>query len=154
MNNTNKLDQAYRTNTIIAYALAGSLLLYALIVEFFKFKGMAFNLFPGPLMDKLRFFCVFLSFAAYFIINYFNRKFLVKKPGASHEALLAKLTLANIVSLALSELPALCGFLLFLGSGNSRDFYLLLLISLLLFYAFFPRYGFWANWSRVGANNP
>ena len=59
------------------------------------------------------------------------------------------MTLANIVSLALSELPALFGFILFLGSGNPRDFYLLLIISVLLFYFFFPKFSFWSTWSRA-----
>ena len=100
-------------------------------------------------MDKLRFVFVFLSFAGYFIINFCNQKLLTKSPEDTIETLLGRLTLANVVSLALCELPALFGLVLFLGSGNSRDFYLLLIISVLLFFAFFPRYGFWSNWSRV-----
>ena len=69
-------------------------------------------------MDKLRFVFVFLSFAAYFIISFVNKKLLVRKPADTQAALLGKLTLANIISLALCELPALFGFVLFLCSGN------------------------------------
>jgi hypothetical protein len=144
-----KLEKAYQTNKIISYAMAGSVLMYVIIVEVFRFKGITFNIMQPAILDKLRFIFVFLSFAAYFIINFINQKLLVKKAEDSHEALLAKLARANIISLALCELPALFGFVLFICSGNPRDFYLLLLISLLLFYAFFPRYGFWSNWSRV-----
>ena len=149
MTANDKLEKTYRTNKIIGYALAGAMLLYAVIVEIFRYKGITPNLLPPSVLDKLRFIFVFLSFALYFMINFLNQKVLVKKSAATQEKLLQQLTLTNIVSLALGELPALFGFILFLGSGNPKDFYLLLIISVLLFYVFFPRYSFWSNWSRV-----
>jgi hypothetical protein len=152
VNTKSALEKAYQTSKIISYALAGSLLLYAVIVEIFRFKEVILNPLPPAVLDTLRFVSVFLSFALYFIIKYLNQKILVKKPADTQGTLLQKLALANIIALALSELPALFGFVLFLGSGNPRDFYLLLLISVLLFYAFFPRYSFWLYWSRVPDN--
>ncbi len=149
MTANDKLEKAYQTNKIISYALAASILLYAVIVEIFRFKGITLNLLAPAVLEKLRFVFVFLSFALYFIINFINQKLLVKKSTDTQESLLQKLALANIVSLAFCELPALFGFVLFLGSANPRDFYLLLIISVLLFYFFFPRYSFWSNWSRV-----
>jgi hypothetical protein len=149
MTANNKVEKTFRINKVISYALAGSLLLYAVIVEIFRFQGVILNPLPPAVLDTLRFVSVFLSFALYFITKFLNQKLLVKKPADTQEKLLQKLTLANIIALALSELPALFGFVLFLGSGNPRDFYLLLIISMLLFYAFFPRYSFWLYWSRV-----
>ncbi len=149
MTANDKLEKAYQTNKIISYALAASILVYAVIVEILRFNGAALNLLPSAVLEKLRFVFVFLSFALYFITNFVNQKLLVKTSADTQETLLQKLTLTNIVSLALSELPALFGLLLFLGSANPRDFYLLMIISVLLFYAFFPRYSFWSNWSRV-----
>ena len=149
MTANDKLEKTYRTNKLIGYVLAAAMLLYAVIVEIFRFKGINPNLLSSAALDKLRFIFVFLSFAAYFIINFINQKVLVKKTADTPEKLLQKLTLANIVSLVLCELPALFGLVLFLGTGNPRDFYLLLMISVLLLYAFFPRYSFWSNWSRV-----
>jgi hypothetical protein len=143
------LSKAYQTSKTISYALAASMLLYAGIVEALKFQEVTVHLFPPASLDKLRFVFVFLSFAAYFIINFVNQKILTKKSADTTATLLGKLALANVISLALCELPALFGLLLFLSSGNSRDFYLLLIISVLLFFAFFPRYSFWSNWSRV-----
>jgi hypothetical protein len=149
MTANDKLAKAYQTNNIISYALAASMLLYVVIVEAFRFKGVTLNLLNLAILEKLRFVFVFLSFALYFIINFFNQKLLVKKSTDTQESLLQKLTLTNIISLACCDLPALFGFVLFLCSGNPRDFYLLLIISVLLFYFFFPRYSFWSNWSRV-----
>jgi hypothetical protein len=149
MPNEEPWAKAYQTSTIISYAMAGSLLVYAVIVEVFKWQEIKVHIIPADFLDMLRFVFVFLSFAAYFIINFLNKKVLTKNSADTTATLLGRLTLATIISLALAELPALFGLILFLGSGNSRDFYLLLLISALLFYAFFPRAGFWANYSRA-----
>ncbi len=149
MNRDNELERAYRTSKIISAAMAGSLLMYVIIVEVLKFREITLNILPTPILDMLRFIFVFLSFAAYFIINFLSNKLLIKKPEASHEELLGKLARANIISMALCELPALFGLVLFLGSGIPREFYLLLILSLILFYIFFPRYSFWSAWSKI-----
>jgi hypothetical protein len=147
-----KLESTFRINKILGYAVAAAMLVYAAVVEVFRFKEISFNVMDPAVLEKLRFVFVFLSFAAYFIINFLNKKILVKQPGQTREKLLQKLTLANLVSLTLAELPALFGLILFLGSGNPRDFYPLLIISALNFYVFFPKFSFWSNWSRVVDN--
>jgi F0F1-type ATP synthase membrane subunit c/vacuolar-type H+-ATPase subunit K len=149
MQTDNELEKSYRTNKIIGAAMAGSVFIYAIIVEVLKFQQITFTVVSEPILDNLRFVFVFLSFAAYFIITFIRKRLLFKYPTDNQETLLRKLTLTNIVTLALCELPALFGLCLFLVSGNPRDFYLLLLISALLFYVFFPRYTFWAAWSQV-----
>jgi hypothetical protein len=151
MPNKENWEKAYRTSTIISYAMAASVLVYAVIVEVFKWQEIKVQLIPPDFLDKLRFVFVFLSFAGYFIIDYCRKRLLTKSAADTPETLLGRLALANIISLALAELPALLGLFLFLGSGEPRDFYLLLLISVLLFYAFFPRAGFWASYSRAMA---
>ena len=149
MTANDKLEKAYQTNKIISYALAASILLYAVIVEVFRFKGVTLkSSAPGspgktPLCLRVSLLC------PVFYHQLCQSEAVGKKVDGYSGKLLQKSTLANIVSLALSELPALFGFVLFLGSANPRDFYLLLIISVLLFYVFFPRYSFWSNWSRV-----
>jgi hypothetical protein len=154
MPENHSLAPAYQTGRIIGYAMAGSLLVYAGIVEVFKSQEISFHLFPEAVLDKLRFVCVFLSFAGYFLIKFCRQQILTKKPDDTTENRLTRLALANIVSLALAELPAFFGLLLFLNSGNSRDFYLLGLISLLLLYAFFPHYPFWAGYAQAIDQTP
>lgn len=148
MEASDKLSKAYKIHKILAIAMTASLAVYLIVVEVLKYQEFTPMSQSGPLLDNLRFISVFFAFAAYFIINYLRKKLLVKKPGDSHETLLAKLGLANLVCLALCEIPALFGLVLFFFSGNPRDFYPLAVISLLLFYAFFPRYPFWAVWSN------
>lgn len=143
------LAKVFQTNRIIAYGMAASLLVYAVVVEILKRQGVTLNAIPPHLGDNLRFAFVFVSFAAYFLIKFARNKLLVKTPADTQETLLGRLTLVNIISLALSELPALLGLILFLGSGDAKDFYLLGIISLLLFYVFFPQYNFWVYWTTV-----
>ncbi len=90
MTANNKLAKAYQINKIISYALAASMLLYVVIVEAFRFKGITLNLLPPAVLDKLRFVFVFLSFALYFIINFINQKLLIKKSADTSGKLAAE----------------------------------------------------------------
>ena len=81
-----KLEKAYQTNRIISYALAVSILVYAVIVEVFRFQNVSLNLMPPSVLEKLSFIFVFLSFALYFIINYINKKLLVKTPAVPRKS--------------------------------------------------------------------
>lgn len=138
----------FQVQQILASALAASLLVYAVVVEVLRRQALAFWSTPLTFLDSLRFIFVFLAFAVYFVIRFGQQKILVKKPTDSREVLLAKLSRASLLSLILAELPAMLGFVLFLLSGNPRDFYLLMVISLLLFYVAFPRYRIWVLWSQ------
>ncbi|MFW6137276.1 MAG: hypothetical protein ACOC5U_04280, partial [Candidatus Aminicenantaceae bacterium] len=40
---------------------------------------------------------------------------------------------------ALCEIPALLGLMFFLLTGTSRDFYFLLILSVILFFMYFPK---------------
>ena len=95
MNSASGLEKTYRINKILGFAVAAAMLVYAAIVEVFRFKEISFNVLDPAVLENLRFVFVFLSFAAYFIINFLKKKILVKKPGETQEKLLQKLTLAN-----------------------------------------------------------
>lgn len=142
------LAQACRLQQIIAAALAASLLVSAIIVEVLAQQGLIVWSVPGTMLDSLRFVFVFLAFAVYFVMRFGQQKILVKKPTDSRETLVTKLRLASLLSLALAELPAVFGLVLFLASGNRRDFYPLLVISLILLYVSVPRYTIWMVWSQ------
>lgn len=142
------LAKVFRIQQIIAVALAATLLVYAIIVEVLLRQGLIVWAAPGTWLDSLRFVFVFLAFADYFVMRYGQQKILVKKPTDSRETLIAKLQVASLLSLILAELPAVFGLVLFLASGNRRDFYPLMIISLILLYVSFPRYAIWTVWSQ------
>jgi hypothetical protein len=48
-----------------------------------------------------------------------------------------------VAGLALAEVPAVLGLTLFLLGGYNRDFYYLLLVSLVLAFMYFPRASVW-----------
>lgn len=142
------LARVFRSQQIVASALVASLLVYAIIVEVLQRQGLTVWSVSSTLLNGLRFIFVFLAFGVYFLIRLAQQRILVKKPTDTRDILLRKLSLASFVSLALAAVPALLGFVIFLGSGNSRDFYPLMVISLILFYVTFPRYAIWAVWSQ------
>ncbi|AEB09421.1 hypothetical protein [Desulfobacca acetoxidans] len=149
MNSATPLIKAFRINAIISGAMLGSLFLYAVIVEVFRYRHVTPPFSMPSLLENLRLVFVFLSFAVYFMINFFRKRILVKQLEDTPEVLIRKLSMAHLISLALAELPAVFGLLLFLLSGISRDYYLLMVLSIALFYIYFPRYSFWEAWSKV-----
>jgi hypothetical protein len=55
----------------------------------------------------------------------------------------------SMISAALCEVPVILGWVLFFLSGNVRDFYILLFISLVLFVLYFPRFSNWEEWIKA-----
>lgn len=64
-----------------------------------------------------------------------------KAPGRA--ARLGLLNRAALSSLAASMVPATIGFVLYLLAGQTRDFYILAFVSLLLLFFYFPRPAAW-----------
>ncbi len=148
------LPGVFRVHQILAAALAAALLVYVVVVEVLSRRAGAIWPIPEHLLANLRFIFVFLAFAVYFLMRFAQQRLLVKKPADSRQVLVAKLSLNSAVSLALAEMPAVLGLVLFLASGNSRDFYPLLVISLILLYVAFPRYTFWEVWAQPRPQSP
>ncbi len=142
------LARAFRLQQMLAAALAAALLVYAIIVEVLSRQSYTVGGVPDTLLHNLRFVFVFLAFAVYFVMRFGQQRILVKKPTDTRQALVAKLSLASLISLVLAELPAVLGLVLFLMSGNRRDFYPLMVISLILLYVAFPRFTIWEVWSQ------
>lgn len=66
-----------------------------------------------------------------------------RRVGESEEAWLDRISSASIIGSALAELPGLLGLAIFLLGGYNRDFYALLLVSLVLLFMYFPRASAW-----------
>ena len=86
---------------------------------------------------NLKYILLAFALAHYFIIRYFQ-KFSLKSanylpPGA-------------IITYALCEAVAVYGLVLFFLSANATDFFIFMVISLLYFYLFYPRY---ADWEKL-----
>lgn len=152
------LRKAYKVTVIIGLALMASLLVYTIVVENIKklfdpFAGFAPM--PDDAAEMLRYVFLGITVLNLVLIGVLNKLILsakapaVKSPGYARFGAEARaLMTAAMVTFALCESVALYGLVIFLVQGSSNDFYLFLLISLLYFSIFFPRYSTWEAWVK------
>jgi hypothetical protein len=143
------LRKAYRTSSLVGAAVIASLFLYAVVVEVGRawlkpFLGFA------RVENALVLRYAFYAAAIVIVISsrILNSLILRKSRQDDPKAIIRKLSLAAIVSMALGEGPAVMGLALFLLGGFSRDFYMLLIVSLFLEFMYFPRLRNWENYLK------
>ena len=110
------------------------------------FKSMAFpvkDVSPGfdPEMVRYPFFGIALF--QFYVIRWIRRRLLSKKRDVQ------TLLTTTIITYALCESVAILGLILFFLGRSSFDFYLFLVLSLIYFYLFFPRYAQWEEWTNT-----
>jgi len=149
MEDLSGLRKAYRTSSLIGAAIIASLFLYAVVVEVGRawlkpFLGFA------RVENALVLRYAFYAAAIVMVISsrILNSLILRKSSLADAKAVIRKLSLAAIVSMALGEGPAVMGLALFLLGGFSRDFYMLLIVSLFLEFMYFPRLRNWQDYLK------
>ncbi len=154
MSSIKKLYAAYRTAMLLGVAIGGGLVFYVIVVEVFK----SYQQPEDPFADRsqydllrLIFYCV--SFAQFVVIGFVRGAVLRSKSHESVDTLIEKLVRANIITLALCELPALFGLVLFFIGGFYTDFYILLGVSMLMLFFYFPKYNRWKEWIRKKAGH-
>lgn len=89
-----------------------------------------------------------LSIIHVFLLRIVRGLLFKKLPINNRQMLISKLEQASIISVVLSEGPALYGLVFFFLSGMSRDFYLLLLVSGIILFMYFPRFKNWQYWLK------
>jgi hypothetical protein len=146
------LRKAYRASSLVGAAIIVSLFLYAVLVEVGRAwlkPFLGFARVENALVLRYGF------YAAAIVIVIFSRilnsLILRKSSQDAPVAIVRKLSLAAIVSMALGEGPAIMGLALFLLGGFSRDFYMLLIVSFFLEFMYFPRL---RNWQDYLENRP
>jgi len=149
MEDLSGLRKAYRTSSLVGAAVIASLFLYAVVVEVGRawlkpFLGFA------RVENALVLRYAFYAAAIVIVISsrILNSLILRKSRQDDPKAIIRKLSLAAIVSMALGEGPAVMGLALFLLGGFSRDFYMLLIVSLFLEFRYFPRLRNWENYLK------
>ena len=147
MENQNDFKRAYRLSAAIGIGLGSSLLIYVVVAEIIKSQQAFFNgLVTFHAMRILRYALYGLSIVNVLILRIIRAALLRKSPLDDRQALIAKLQRSSILSTALCEGPAIYGFILFLLGGMKRDFYFLLIVSLVLLFMCFPRIKNWEAW--------
>ena len=145
-----QLKAAFRTTVIISATLVASLLVYAVMVEVIKAQMNPFPgfLVPGRGAQNLRYLCYAVSIAAVVLMRLAGKSGLKTVPGEDVRQLIYRLSRATVLTFSLGELPAVFGFVLFLLTGSSKDFYILLFVSLCLQFIYFPRFKVWQTFVR------
>ena len=143
------LKKAYKTSFILYVAFMLSLVVYLVVFQILEasltdFQGM---------MEKIDFQWLRYAFYALGLVQIFLIKFIRETATRTIttvdvQTLINHLQRMSMISAALCEVPVILGWVLFFLSGNSRDFYVLLLMSFVLFVLYFPRYGNWEEWIR------
>lgn len=143
------LKKAYQTSTIVNSAIMASLFIYVIVAEIIKAR---YEPFEGFVRDSnlhpLRYSLYALALVQLVVIIKIRGILLKKDSFNSMEDVIIRLSRASIITSALCEVPAIFGLILFLLGGRSKDFYILLVWSGILFFLYFPRYSNWEKWAR------
>ena len=143
-------NRTFRTASIICGAMMVSLLVYAVVVELFRarFQGY-FGLARFQDIRMLRYLFYMIGALEIIVIRVIRGLVLRKKATDEIRSLVQKLFRTSLISVSLSEVPALLGMALFFLTGQTKDFIILLAVSFFLIFMFFPRRQNWADWAGL-----
>ncbi len=142
-----EVRRSHRPAAVVGIAVVVSLFVYLVVVEVLRatmgpFRG--FVALPG--IRTLRYAFYGLAVIEVLATRFLQGFLLRRTPGDDLKATIAKLARTAVVTLSLSQVPALLGLVLFLIGGLNKDFYALLAVSVVLVFMYFPRLGSWEDW--------
>ena len=151
-----ELRKAYTLTAIIGGAIMASVIAYTVIVEAIKRQpeGSGFPLAPDTI-SLIRFVFLGVAIAVLVAIPVLKKALLSPEAQIPQAAFpegfrpeIQRLFITSIVIFALCEIAAVFGLVLFWLGRRATDFYLFLIISLVYFAVFFPRYSAWEEWMQ------
>ena len=154
-----ELKRGYRLAVIIAVSMIASLLAYGAVVEILKREYAPFEGFsPFPEVEFLRYALFGIAIAEFFLIRFIRNLILSQRvpvktassQGNISSPAIQRLYTETVITCALCESVAIYGLVLFLIAGSSADFYTFLVLSLIYFAVYFPRYDQWERWIKEG----
>lgn len=134
------LKRSYTAAALAAAGITAAIFIYAVLVEVLRRGGFR-PLVAPPAAYALKYALYMLGLAAIPLLRLAGRALDVKKEGPA--GTVRNLVLLAIMRAALSEVPAICGLILFILTGAYADFYLLLAFAAGLEIYYFPRLGAW-----------
>jgi hypothetical protein len=140
------LARAFRNQVIIALSLLGSMAVLVIIEEFIRHAYRPFYGYGKIAFGQLatfRYIIYAISVASLILMRLLQSIFTRLSPDIDFYQGLQRLITGSLVPLCLAEVPAILGFVFFLLTGLSRDFYVLTIVSVILLFMYFPRKSFW-----------
>lgn len=130
--------QSHRKSLIFHLSAMAGLIVLGIAVLMLQRSGASRLLLesPGPV---LRYLFYAAAVVAIFTVRLLHNALIRRALRGHPQKILNRLQKASLWTAALCEIPALLGFMFFLLTGTSRDFYFLLILSLILFFMYFPK---------------
>ncbi len=141
------VSATYKSTATTAGGIAFSLVMYVIVVELLSRSGAAIE--PPAVFGPLRV-ALFVAAGAVIFTTTIVKGVMLRNAPAEPAARLARLRIATITALAMSEIPVVSGMILALTGGARGDFYMLLAISAYMMVRHFPRRGAWEDYTRRG----
>ena len=139
-----ELRTRLRSASLVAAAIVVSLAIMLVFVELIRSQFKPFTGFAPPAdAPVVRYAFYGAALAAVILARLLERTLLKPAPPDDPGTVLARLHRASLLTLALSEMPAILGFVLFLLGGFNVDFYALAFVSLFLVFMYYPRRSVW-----------
>jgi len=139
-----EFDKAFATSRFLGLTFAVCLMFYLLLEEIVRARFQPFLGFArGTDVIRLRYFGFAAAVALVIVLRIVHSRILAAAARADGPRAVRSLFRAAVISLALAETPALIGLVLFLLAGLNKDFYLLLFVSIVLVFMYFPRKAAW-----------
>lgn len=147
MENRDELGRHLRTVSLVGASILISLFLYLGVEEYIRASFKPFRGFLAVTdLQRLRYAFFALAIVAVILVRILRQVILRRLSGEDERTALHRVQRASLLTLVLSEVPAVAGLVLFLVGGLNIDFYLLLLASILLVFMYFPRRSAWEEW--------
>lgn len=141
------LKNAQRRAVVVTGSILVSIVVFVIVVEVLKRNPGVAGRFGGE-AGLIRIIFYALSISMVFIVNLVHGFMLRGEKSDDINRVSAKLSAVNVIVSGLSETPLILGFVLFIGWGYTKDFYILGFVSFYLTVRHFPYYGQWEKFAR------
>ena len=146
-----KFRRGFKSASLFGLEQIAALAVYLLLEEILRarrrpFLGFASGSLPTGSRPILRYAFYAAAVLSVFIVRFVHgRKMRAIETTDDPDLILNGLSRMSFFALLLAEIPAVLGLILFLIAGYNRDFYVLLFVSLVLNFMYFPRMKTWED---------
>ena len=142
-----ELKSSYRKAVFLWIAMLGGIFIYLVLVELLKSEVHFLKKdSSSPEVMPIKYFLLSFAGLTPFMICFVRSQILCGRAGKSFKNSSKRLLGCSLATNLLCETVAITALSLFFLTRNPLDFYPLMVLSLVLFAYFFPRYNQWKEW--------
>ena len=144
-------QKGYRLAAILSVITFLHVFMYAVLVEvLLVYSSPPFVDLDNDSLAILRYFLLGVAIAEIFLIrvlrNHMNKR--ARKERLTGKKLIQHLMSTSLITDAICDSVAIYGLFLFMFTGDSLDYYIFMVLSVILLGIYFPRYGEWEEWIK------